>query len=156
MDTINQLSCLLEEKKEKFQMYETQTLALLSCELEDMEQYIINRDALATEIDELSEEMARICSDMPGGDLLMDILQTKVNFENVPDEYHPLFYSAQAVRSTVNRIAQTERQAVERMELFRSQALEQVKQNKDMPKIKKYLTDLTDTTPQGSFKDEKA
>lgn len=155
VDTITTLCTLLEEKKDLFLEYEKATQDLLSCDVDSAEHYITQRDKLANEIDEISEKTARICADYPAGDLLLDAANARVDFARVPGEYQCVFYGGQAVRSVVSRISETEKQALEHLRQLRNEALEGVKMNKEVPKIKKYLTGLTEQPQQGGLRDKK-
>lgn len=148
MDTITRLCSLLEEEKQRFLEYEEATLALLDCETDAAENYITQRGTLANEIDALIEEMARLCDAEPAGEVLLAAAKGSIDFARVPAEFHCVFYAGQAVRSVIHRITQTEKQAMERLEALREEALSHIRQNQNLPKIKKYLTDL------GSGQDE--
>lgn len=88
--------------------------------------------------------------------MLLDAAHARVDFAKVSGEFQCVFYGGQAVRSVISRIAETEKQAMEHLKVLRAKALENVRQNKEIPKIKKYLTDLTEPPIQGSLRNEKA
>lgn len=155
LDITGELCGLLEQKKGLFLEYEQATLALLDCAPEDAEKYIILRGQKATEIDELTETIARLCSQAPDPAVLLEAAGGKVDFERVPSEYHPVFYAAQGVFSVIHRIRQSDIQAMGRLAKLRDEAREAIRQNQNLPKIKKYLTDLTNAGPPASLKDEK-
>lgn len=154
VEMIDALCDLLEQQKEDFLAYEEATLALLESEPDDAEQYITQRAQLANAIDERTEEMARLCATQPGGDWLLQTALGKTEFGQVPGEYHRVFYAAQAVQSVASRIAQTDSQVLERLGRLRDEALASIRQNQNLPKIKKYLEDLSETP--GSLRDSKA
>lgn len=156
LDLIGKLCSLLEEKKELFLQYEEATLAMLGCEADAMEQYIIRRDELANRIDDKNQEIARVCEEHPSREMLLAASEAKMEFAGVPSEYQCVFYGGQAVQSVISRIVQSDAQVVGRMEILKGQALEHVRQNKDVPKIKKYLTDLTEQPQQGALRSGKA
>ena len=156
MDTVTRLCSLLEEEKQQFLEYEQATLALLDCDADAAEQYITQRGALANQIDALIEEMARLCDGEPSGEVLLQAAKGSIDFERVPSEYHCVFYAGQAVRSVIHRIGQTEKQAMERLETMREDALSQIRRNQNLPKIKKYLTDLGSGQGEVSLTDGKA
>ena len=156
MDIAAELCRLLEQKKEHFLEYEQATLAMLDCEADDVDQYITQRGFIATEIDELTEQMARLCDGLPERDLLLEAAAGQVDFGNVPSEYHCVFYGGQAVRSVVNRIMETEKQVVARFEGMREEAREYIRLNQHIPKIKKYLANLADKPADMGLTNEKA
>lgn len=156
MDTISELCTLLEAKKELFLRYEEVTLAMLDCGMDDVEHYITERDKIATDVEAVVEEMARLCAEEPGGHQMLEASEARVDFAKVPSEYHCLYYGGQAVRSIISRIMESDKQVVERLRVWRDEALEAIRQNQNMPKIKKYLTDLTDTKSESSLTNNKA
>lgn len=156
MDVIAQICTLLEQKKALFTEYEQATQALLDCEADTVENYITQRGQKAIEIDALTEEIARLCSGMPASDLLLDATLARIDFAKLPPEYHSVFYEAQAVRSVAHRVSETDKQVVVRLEQLRDEALLNIRQNQNVPKIKKYLTDLSDRPSAGSLTDGKA
>lgn len=156
MDTITAVCSLLEEKKKQLLNYEEATLAMLSCDADDVEHYIIERSKLAIAVDELGDEIARLCDGEAAGVVLLETAQGKMTFEKVPSEYQCVFYGAQGVSSVVNRIKESDKQVVERLELLRDEARQAIRQNQNLPKIKKYLTDLTDKSADGGLTSGKA
>ncbi len=152
---VTKLCSLLEEKKGRFLMYEKATLDLLICDAEDIEKYITKRSELATEIEGIDEELLRTYSSADNAVLLEKIVKARMDFEQVPSEYQMVFYASQAVRSVAGRIQQSDKQVVERLQKLRVQALESVKKNQNLPKIKKYLTDLSELPAQGSLRNKK-
>ncbi len=142
MDTVARLCSLLEDEKQCFMQYEEATQALLDCEADAAEQYIIQRGMLANQVDALIEDMARLCDAEPAGEVLLAAAKGGIEFARVPGEYQCVFYAGQAVRSVIYRIGQTEQQAMARLEALREQALMRIRQNQNLPKIKKYLSGL--------------
>lgn len=156
MNTIDKLCALLDEKKELFLRYRQATEGLLECTVDSAEQYITEREMLANEIDAKNEEIARVCADVPAAELLLGAAHARVDFDQIPNEYHCVFYGGQGVRSVISQIMESEKRAAERLQHLRSQALQGVKQNKEIPKIKKYLSDLAEPPVQGGLRNEKA
>ncbi|MGD9560461.1 MAG: hypothetical protein AB7V55_07640 [Oscillospiraceae bacterium] len=156
MDTIAEICRLMEAKKERFFEYEKATLAMLECGPDDVEHYITQRGELAIEIDALTEQIARLASEEPAAELLVAAAAGRAEFAQLPPEYHCVFYEAQSVQSVANRIRETEKQVLARLNMFKDEALANIRQNQNLPKIKKYLTDLSGKNAQGSLTDEKA
>lgn len=156
MDKIIQLCTLLEKKIELFTEYEKETLELIKCEPEGMEHYIIRRTELANEIDGVTEEIGKACDADPNAKLLYETASAQIPYSQVPPEWRPVFERAQNMFSVISRIQQSDSQIVERMEGIRKDAKERIKQNQHMPKIKKYLTDLSSKPEEGSYRSGKA
>ena len=156
MDVIGQVCILLEKKKEQFNEYERCTLEMLHCEADDVENYITQRGAIANEIDEITEEIGRICDNFPGGALLFETASAKVNFEDIPPEFGPVFEAGQQVRSVAYRISESEKQALERLTSLKEEARAKIRENQNLPRIKKYLSDLGDQPTDGNLTSGKA
>lgn len=156
MDTIAKVLALLEKKSEFFDEYEKATQELLRCDADDVEYYITRRAELANEIDQVTEEIGLACDGQPSGEIMFAAASSRVDYQNVPPELRPVFESGQNIRSTASRIMQTEMQAISRLESLRDEAKEKIRQNQNLPKIKKYLTDLAETPAETSFTEGKA
>ncbi|MDL2293605.1 hypothetical protein LJC60_03130 [Ruminococcaceae bacterium OttesenSCG-928-D13] len=155
MDTVGKLCALLEKESDLFLEYEQATLALLDCAADDAEHYIMLRGAKANEIDGLVEEIAQVCGQVPDAAVLLECTKASLPFDRVPAGYQPVYYAGQNVRSVIHRIGQSDVQAMQRLERLRDEAVEAIKQNQNMPKIRKYLTDLTDV-PHAPLRNDKA
>ena len=155
MNSIDTVCALLAEKKNLFLQVEKTTLAILDSDADSAEQYIIQRDMLATEIEALNETIARECDKTPDCEGLISAAYARQEFAKVPSEYQCVYYAAQDVRSVGNRILESEKQVLEKLTFWRDEALNAIKQNQNMPKIKKYLTDLSAVPPGGELRNEK-
>lgn len=129
---------------------------MLDCEVDAVEHYITERGEKAIEIDALSEQIARLASGEPASELLLRAANARVDFGALPPEYHSVFYEAQAVRSVAHRVMETEKQVTARLEALKQEALDNIRQNQNLPKIKKYLTGLSDSPATGSLTNGKA
>lgn len=149
MEISETLLMLLEQKKEKFTAYEAATKALLTCEQDSAEHYIIERGALATEIDNLNEEIGRLCDKREDSILAVQVVAAQCNFEHVPQDLQLVYEKAQAVRGVMARIVDMEPLVLQRMDKFQLENKELIRQNHNLPKIKKYLNDLSEN-PAGT------
>ncbi len=151
MDIVATICTLLEKKKEKFSEYEQATQNMLHCELDDLGNYITKRSVLANEIDKITAEIEQLCLKNPKGDLYAKISYAHVNFDMVPPALHPMFELGQQVRSIIARIHKLEPQVMQRLEGQKKEAFQKVKENHNLPKIKKYLSNLGDQPSTGRF-----
>lgn len=154
--TVEKVLTLLDKKAGLFTEYEKATQDLLVCEADDVEKYIIERGRLANEIDEVTEEIGFVCDGEPNGEVIFSAASAKINYDRVPPELRSVFESGQNVRSIAARILETDKQVTARLEGIRDEAKEKIRQNQNMPKIKKYLTDLTEKPGEGGLKSGKA
>ncbi len=153
---VKEICKLLEKKKQLFLEYEKATKTLLECDADAAEHYITQRSELATKVDEVTEEIGRICDKEDYSQLLMKIAAGQSNYEDVPSEYREIFAQAQEVQGIVYRISTTEPQVMQRLENLRGEAEVKIRENQHLPKIKKYLTDLNQQPGTGAIKDGKA
>lgn len=156
MDTIGCIGKLLEEKNTKFLAYEQATLEMLHCDVDAIENYIIKRGELANEIDACTEEIGRVCDKEPNGKLLFQAALAQINYEMVPPDMYPLYELGQQILGVASRVRTSDGQVLERLETLKQDALAKIKENQNLPKIKKYLVDLGENTASGSFTSGKA
>jgi hypothetical protein len=149
MDMVANLCALLDRKKALFSEYERATLALLDCAFDDAEHYITERGRIATEIDGVVDEIEQGCGQLPDAAVLLACVTARIGFDHVPGGYQCVYYSGQAVNSVIQRIAHTEEQVMERLKRLRGEALDSIRQNRDLPKIRKDLADLTEASGGG-------
>ena len=156
VNTVEKICALLEKKKQLFLEYEQATKTLLECDADAAEHYITQRSELATKVDEVTEEIGRICDKEEYSELLMNIAAGQTNFEDVPTEYKGIFTQAQEVRGIAYRISTEEPQVLQRLGSLRTEAEVKIRENQHLPKIKKYLTDLNQQPGTGAITDGKA
>lgn len=156
LDTVGKILALLDKQSELFSEYEKATQELLRCEADDVEKYIIRRGELANDIDEVIEEIGLACDAEPNSEVFFGAALAKINFEHVPPELHLVFEAGQNVRSIASRVVQTDAQVVLRLEGFRDAAKEKIRQNQNVPKIKKYLTSLAEKPGEANLTTGKA
>lgn len=152
---IDRLAGLLSEKHEKFMEYETVTKEMLAADADSAEKYITKRDEIANRIDAISDEMRAVCDGLPEGKVLLDTMWVRLVYDDVPREYRGLYKQGQGVHSVAARIQNLDRQALERFESFKLDALGKIRENKTLPQIKKYMTDLGSEQQTGTFKQDK-
>lgn len=155
MDIIQQIYTLLEQKKQAFDAYEAATEALLQCEADSVEHYITQREQLASKIDGLNAEIRRLCAEDTAGAALENAAFSRLNYDDMPAEHRPLYELDQQTRTILYRIGEANPKVVERLEQFRKEAEEHMRNNENVPKIKKYLTDLGGGDNFINLKDEK-
>ena len=156
MDTIAKVCELLDEVKNNLLSYEKATQDLLTCDVDDVEHYITLRGEMANRMDALLAEIADACAREENANTIYQAALARIPFSEVPPDLVPVFESGQSNRSTVARIGQTERQVMERLEGFRQEALDNLRQNQNMPKIKQYLDVLADRADHESLTNGKA
>lgn len=156
MDIIGELCTLVERKKDLFCEYEEATLALLDCAPDDAEHYITLRGAKANELEAVQDEIELLCGAQPDAPVLLDCVFARLEFARVPSAYQCVYYSGQSVNSVIGRIQRTEEQVTARLGKLRDEAMAAIRQSRDLPKIRKYLSGLTEQPGGRSLTDNKA
>ncbi len=151
MELAAQLYDLLAEKKSKFLQYEQLTQDMLHCSTDDLGDYITKRGNLANEIDLLSERMQELYQPQKNAELYAKICFAQADFADVPKAMHPLFTLGQEVRAVLARTQKMEPAIMQRLETLKTEAFQKIKENRNMPKIKKYLSNLGEQPGSGHF-----
>ncbi len=151
MDVVAQIYDLLQKKKDKFSAYELATQEMLHCKADDLGDYIIKRGQLANEIDEICAEIEALCIKEEKGALYAKITYAHARYEEVPETLRPLFELSQQMRSVMARIQKLEPSVVVRLESLKQEAFQKIKENHNLPKIKKYLSSLGNQPSSGHF-----
>ncbi len=156
MDTVGKVFAKLDEVKASLLEYEAVTQELLTCDADSVENYITARGEIANKIDAKIEEIRGFCAAEPNGELIYKAAMAQVNYNELSPDLVPLFELGQSNMSAVGRVKRTEEQAMERLVAFKKEAQDKMKQSQHVPKIKKYLTDLSDKSHLESMTNGKA
>lgn len=128
MDTMNELCEMLAKKKEIFLQYEKDTDALLSCEIEEVEAHIKNREKLSEEVDRIDAALDRLAADSAENQTVVrQALKNQCGRNQLPAALWPVFDSAQQIFSIMHRIQQIESRAEERIKFEQEILLEKIK-----------------------------
>ncbi len=156
VDTIAKVCELLDEIKNNLLSYEKATQDMLTCDVDDVEHYITLRAGMANKMDALLAEIEDVCATEENANTIYQAALARLPFSEVPPELVPVFEFGQSNRSAVARIGQTEKQVMERLEGFRQEARDNLRQNQNMPKIRQYLGVLADKAEHESLTNGKA
>lgn len=155
MNIIDELIRLLNEKKELFIQYEIYTGRLTECPVEDIEEYITQRGALANQIDKITDAIKCLCAGEKNGDALLAAINNTCKYDEVTQEGRALFSKGQEIFSVISRISEQEKQITPRMEELRTELLGKIKNASNTPKIAKYLSGLVTPPKNGDLIGEK-
>lgn len=156
MNTINSIVELAELRKQKFKEYEQATIMLSECDEDSAEHYITQRGDLSTEIDDINQQIGKLCDSLPNGTIVLQASMASIAFEMLSPDLFQLYEIGQETRSIVYGIQQEEKTAMQHLEIFRDAALEKIRENQHMPKIKQYLTNLGSQQDNQNFSSGKA
>lgn len=151
MSTVERVCELLKEKQARFLAYEKVTEALAESDVDTAEHYITQRSELANEIDLLTEQIGRLCDKDVNGVVLLKAAGAQCDYQEVPPEFRQVFECGQEVRTVAYRIGECEKRARQHLVVMRDEAMGKIRENQNLPKIKKYLTDLTEKSDGQGF-----
>jgi hypothetical protein len=125
-EIINRLYELLEQKEKLFLEYEKESLALLDCDIDDMEEHINNRGKLSVEIDENEEQIKNISNNYEYG-FIKPVLSNSCDRNQLSLAHIKIFDKSQKIFSIVNRISRINCEIEQRIILEQEALLEEIK-----------------------------
>ncbi len=131
MSVMDEISALLEEKKALFEQYEELTRQMQICPAEELPSYTDKRGHLAQKIDKMDEKIYSLAQ-AQGEEWAANFenaIRLKCRRSQLPEEFHPLFDTAQVFFGIGNRIREKELMIVERMEEELEALTKQIKAN---------------------------
>ncbi|MBO6141497.1 MAG: hypothetical protein J6O40_06855 [Ruminococcus sp.] len=119
---------LLDEIKGKLLIFEQETIEIMSCDIDDIEPHSNNRLKITKELDKLFGHIELLCSEMgEDGDRVRRIIKSSRDLtETAPDE-EAIYFKMQELISLLNRIKDSDVQAIDRIELEKDNLLGKIK-----------------------------
>ena len=119
---------LLDEIKGKLLIFEQETREIMSCDIDDIEPHSNNRLKITKELDKLFGHIELLCSEMgEDGDRVRRIIKSSRDLtETAPDE-EAIYFKMQELISLLNRIKDSDVQAIDRIELEKDNLLGKIK-----------------------------
>lgn len=119
---------LLDEIKGKLLIFEQETIEIMSCDIDDIEPHSNNRLKITKELDKLFGHIELLCSEMgEDGDRVRRIIKSSRDLtETAPDE-EAIYFKMQELISLLNRIKDSDVQAIDRIELEKDNLLGRIK-----------------------------
>lgn len=117
---------LLEEKKDYFTLYEQVSLAMLSCDADELEEKIGRRAVIIERIDHLDACIDEACEKQQ---LYCQAARASCGRSELPEGWKTVFDCAMQVRAIIGRLPDIDLQIEMRLEQERDLALEQIKSN---------------------------
>lgn len=128
MNASEQICELLDSVKEKLVRFEKETIEILSCDMEKIEGHTENRVSITKELDVIFGQIDDICSTMENGAKIRKIIKNVSAFTDVAPEEEEIFLKAQEIFSVLNRIKDSDIQAVDRINLEKEMLIRKIKQ----------------------------
>ena len=119
---------LLDEIKGKLLVFEQETIEIMGCDIDDIEPHSNNRLKITKELDKLFGHIELLCSEMgEDGDRVRRIIKSSRDLtETAPDE-EAIYFKMQELISLLNRIKDSDVQAIDRIELEKENLLGRIK-----------------------------
>lgn len=118
---------LLDQIKEKLLRFEQETIEIMSCDIDDIEGHTDNRVTITKELDRIFGRIEVLCSEIEEGDRIRKIIKSTPDFTEVRPDEEQVYLKAQEVFSLLNRIKDSDVQAVDRIDLEKTRLLAQIK-----------------------------
>lgn len=130
--TIETVKNYLERKVGLFKQYEEITEGMLKSDIDDMLDFVKQRQDIAHQIDEIDAEISDLFT-LSGNSQMKDVVSNNIEFGDCPEEYVGLFELGQQLRACFTHIARTEEQITIYVETKKEELLELIKaQNNDI------------------------
>ncbi|MEM1485302.1 hypothetical protein V6615_10545 [Oscillospiraceae bacterium PP1C4] len=127
IELICQLLC---EEKAAYLEYETHTQRLAICDIDEIELYVEQREALIKQINEMDQQIKKLCDkDEADGLLAYQAVKCKCDKEQLPERLDKIYDAGQEIFAVANRIRGMEPQILERLEFERANLLMKIKEN---------------------------
>ena len=116
-DNLKGICLILDSIKENLLEFERETINIISCDIDSIQNHTENRVSITSKMDESFKKIDEICSSMEKGLEIRKIIRNVSNYSSVEPENEPVFLKAQSIFSIVNRIKDSDIQAVDRINL---------------------------------------
>ena len=113
---------------EKLLVFEQETIDILSCDIDDIEQHTGNRIKITAELDKLFGLIELLCSEMDeDGDRVRRIIKSSRDLTEVAPDEEAIYFKMQELGSLINRIKDSDVQAIDRIEREKNSLLGKIK-----------------------------
>lgn len=119
---------LLDKIKERLLVFEQETIDIMSCDLDDIEEHSNNRVKITAELDKIFSHIELLCSEMEeDGDRVRRIIKSSRDLTEVAPDEEAIYFKMQEIGSLINRIKDSDVQAVDRIGLEKEALLGRIK-----------------------------
>ena len=118
----------LDKVKERLLVFEQETIEIMGCDIDDIEAHSFNRVKITKELDKLFGHIELLCSEMGSdGDRVRRLIKSSRDLtETAPDE-EAIYFKMQELISLLNRIKDSDVQALDRIDLEKTALLGKIK-----------------------------
>lgn len=119
---------LLEVIRQKLLVFEQETIDIMSCDVDDIEEHSHNRVKITAELDKLFGLIELLCSEMDeDGDRVRRIVRSSRDLTEVAPDEEAIYFKMQEIGSLINRIKDSDVQAIDRIGLEKEALLGKIK-----------------------------
>ncbi len=119
---------LLDNIKEKLLIFEQETIDIMSCDLDDIEEHSENRVKITHQLDKIFDHIELLCSEMEeDGDRVRRIIKSSRDLTEVAPDEEAIYFKMQEIGSLINRIKDSDIQAIDRIDREKDSLLGQIK-----------------------------
>lgn len=141
LDYTTILECL-EQKRILFVQYEQHTGEMRTCEIDDLEGHIAERERLAKEIDKITRDIESFSDMMENPDEIRDAVANRGDYSDFSAEMRHVYDQASKIYTAINHIHNMESEIMQRMKDERALCLENIKKGSDTAKMYGYVKNL--------------
>lgn len=127
---------ICKKVKENFLALEQETVAILSCDADDIEAHTVARIEYLEENKKLYEEIFEFCKTVPNGEAIEGAVKNTADRDALSDEEKDVFDRFSKVYAVVNRVVNVDKQVTERIEREQNKIINQIKMMNAGPEAK--------------------
>lgn len=143
---------LMEERKHLFSEFLKASNAMVSADIETLEEIDKQREALKNQINILDLKIKNVYENRSDADIISRVIKNKIDSHEVSSEYQDLYEIAQQTFTDIFQALNIEKQISKHLNDLRDQTLEEIKASSNVSKITKYLNAFDDKElPEGSL-----
>lgn len=133
---------LLTQKKELFIAYAQATEAMLTCEIEHLEQYITKRSELIALIGEIDRNVEALCAQTADHAMTRAAINNSAEYDALPEELRAVFHAGQEVLGVVQSVINNEEAVRVHLLALRDDCEKNIRRVSKAPKVTQYLRAL--------------
>ena len=127
-DSINKICEFLNEILNQLLEFERETMEIMYCDVDSILRHTENRVSITHNIDNIFSEIEKICNQIRDGEELWKIIKNVSAYTKVKPEHEDVFFKAQQIFSIVNRIKDSDVQAVSRINFEKDVLIKKIRE----------------------------
>ena len=127
-ERIEKICGLLDKIKDYLLEFEKETIEIITCDSEAIEEHSQNRVTITEKMDSVFKVIDEICKDMERGGEIRKIIRNVADFTTVDPELEPGFFKAQSIFSLLSRLKDSDVQAFSRVNIEKDMLLKKIRE----------------------------